>query len=80
MTSLEVEGDCEVDKSNLRTLIGYLRSLDQFGNLLLTQTIERIHVKTKYGDIDRGNYRAIKPPNLSQNCRLQQTLNRTMVD
>jgi len=37
-----------------RTLIGYLRSLDQFANLLLTQTIERIHVRDKYGDIDRG--------------------------
>ncbi|KAL5261012.1 hypothetical protein ACHWQZ_G006907 [Mnemiopsis leidyi] len=37
-----------------RTLIGYLRSLDQFANLLLTQTIERIHVRNKYGDIDRG--------------------------
>lgn len=37
-----------------RTLIGYLRSLDQFANLLLTQTVERIHVRDKYGDIDRG--------------------------
>ncbi|XP_063685216.1 U6 snRNA-associated Sm-like protein LSm1 [Bolinopsis microptera] len=37
-----------------RTLIGFLRSLDQFANLLLTQTIERIHVRDKYGDIDRG--------------------------
>lgn len=37
-----------------RTLIGYLRSLDQFANLLLTQTVERIHVKDKYGDIERG--------------------------
>ena len=40
--------------AHCRTLIGYLRSLDQFGNLLLTQTIERIHVRDKYGDIDRG--------------------------
>eukprot|EP00116_Pleurobrachia_bachei_P005168 sb/3465430/ len=37
-----------------RTLIGFLRSLDQFANLLLTQTIERIHVRDMYGDIDRG--------------------------
>ena len=37
-----------------RTLIGILRSLDQFANLLLTQTIERIHVRDMYGDIDRG--------------------------
>ena len=39
-----------------RTLIGFLRSLDQFANLLLTQTIERIHVRNMYGDIDRGGF------------------------
>jgi len=37
-----------------RTLIGYLRSVDQFANLVLHRTIERIHVGNKYGDIDRG--------------------------
>ncbi|KAH9416795.1 U6 snRNA-associated Sm-like protein LSm1 [Dermatophagoides pteronyssinus] len=37
-----------------RTLIGYLRSIDQFSNLLLHQTIERIYVNEKYGDIPRG--------------------------
>ncbi|CAH3025217.1 unnamed protein product [Porites evermanni] len=37
-----------------RTLIGYLRSIDQFANLLLQDTIERIHVGDKYGDIPRG--------------------------
>ncbi|XP_057658466.1 U6 snRNA-associated Sm-like protein LSm1 [Diorhabda carinulata] len=37
-----------------RTLIGYLRSVDQFANLVLHQTIERIHVGTEYGDIPRG--------------------------
>lgn len=37
-----------------RTLIGYLRSIDQFGNLALHQTIERIYVGSKYGDIPRG--------------------------
>ncbi|KPM02417.1 U6 snRNA-associated Sm-like protein LSm1-like protein [Sarcoptes scabiei] len=49
-----------------RTLIGYLRSIDQFcnarnllillfvANLLLHQTIERIYVDDKYGDIPRG--------------------------
>ncbi|XP_045611289.1 U6 snRNA-associated Sm-like protein LSm1 isoform X1 [Procambarus clarkii] len=37
-----------------RTLIGYLRSVDQFANLVLHRTIERIHVGTRYGDIDRG--------------------------
>jgi U6 snRNA-associated Sm-like protein LSm1 len=39
-----------------RSLIGYLRSIDQFANLLLSNTIERIHVGTKYGDIPRGIY------------------------
>merc|ERR1719282_1449987 len=37
-----------------RTLIGYLRSVDQFANLVLHQTIERIHVGQCYGDIPRG--------------------------
>ncbi|RZF47426.1 hypothetical protein LSTR_LSTR007353 [Laodelphax striatellus] len=37
-----------------RTLIGYLRSVDQFANLVLHDTIERIHVGREYGDIPRG--------------------------
>lgn len=37
-----------------RTLIGYLRSVDQFANLVLQRTIERIHVGNQYGDIPRG--------------------------
>ncbi|XP_043269205.1 U6 snRNA-associated Sm-like protein LSm1 [Venturia canescens] len=37
-----------------RTLIGYLRSVDQFANLVLHHTIERIHVGKEYGDIPRG--------------------------
>lgn len=37
-----------------RTLIGYLRSVDQYANLLLQQTVERIHVGNKFGDIPRG--------------------------
>lgn len=50
----------ELDKKLLvflrdgRTLIGYLRSIDQFANLVLHQTIERIHVGKQYGDIPRG--------------------------
>lgn len=36
-----------------RTLIGYLRSCDQFANLVLHNTIERIHVDQEYGDIPR---------------------------
>ena len=39
-----------------RTLIGYLRSVDQFANLVLHQAVERIYVGHKYGDIDRGIY------------------------
>ncbi|XP_071949032.1 U6 snRNA-associated Sm-like protein LSm1 [Antedon mediterranea] len=37
-----------------RTLIGTLRSIDQFANLVLHKTIERIHVGQEYGDIPRG--------------------------
>lgn len=37
-----------------RTLIGYLRSIDQFANLVLHRTIERIHVGQEFGDIPRG--------------------------
>jgi len=37
-----------------RTLIGILRTVDQFGNLVLHRTIERIHVGKRYGDIERG--------------------------
>ena len=37
-----------------RTLIGVLRSVDQFANLVLHQCIERIHVGSEYGDIQRG--------------------------
>uniref|UniRef100_A0A1B6DJZ1 U6 snRNA-associated Sm-like protein LSm1 n=1 Tax=Clastoptera arizonana TaxID=38151 RepID=A0A1B6DJZ1_9HEMI len=50
----------EVDKKLMvllrdgRTLIGILRSVDQFANLVLHKTIERIHVGKEYGDIERG--------------------------
>ncbi|KAM3579642.1 SM-like, degradation of cytoplasmic mRNAs and positively regulates transcription initiation [Umbelopsis sp. WA50703] len=37
-----------------RKLIGILRSFDQFANLVLQDTIERIHVGNCYGDIPRG--------------------------
>lgn len=50
----------EIDKKLLvvlrdgRTLIGILRSIDQFANLVIHKTIERIHVGKQYGDIPRG--------------------------
>nr|CAB3263558.1 U6 snRNA-associated Sm-like protein LSm1 [Phallusia mammillata] len=50
----------EIDKKQLvvlrdgRILIGYLRSVDQFANLVLQNTVERIHVDSMYGDIPRG--------------------------
>jgi len=50
----------EIDKRILvvlrdgRTLIGVLRSVDQFANLILHQAVERIHVGSNYGDIPRG--------------------------
>jgi len=37
-----------------RTLIGFLRSVDQFANLVLHKAIERIHVQNFYGDMERG--------------------------
>ncbi|KAF7635294.1 U6 snRNA-associated Sm-like protein LSm1 [Meloidogyne graminicola] len=37
-----------------KTLIGYLRTIDQFANLVLHETLERIHVDNYYGDIPRG--------------------------
>ncbi|KAI9480742.1 MAG: LSM1 protein [Benjaminiella poitrasii] len=37
-----------------RKLIGTLRSFDQFANLVLQDTIERIYVGNCYGDIPRG--------------------------
>ncbi|ORY96680.1 hypothetical protein BCR43DRAFT_474529 [Syncephalastrum racemosum] len=37
-----------------RKLIGTLRSFDQFANLVLQDTIERIYVGSCYGDIPRG--------------------------
>lgn len=52
----------EIDKKLLvvlrdgRTLIGFLRSVDQFANLLLQGTVERIYVGKEYGDIPRGVY------------------------
>lgn len=39
-----------------RTLIGYLRSIDQYANLLLSSTFERIHVGNKFGDVPKGIY------------------------
>ncbi|XP_044263141.1 U6 snRNA-associated Sm-like protein LSm1 [Tribolium madens] len=64
MNKTELEGTAhlldELDKKLMvllrdgRTLIGYLRSVDQFANLVLHRTIERIHVGKEYGDIPRG--------------------------
>ncbi|RMJ21182.1 Small nuclear ribonucleoprotein [Aspergillus sp. HF37] len=37
-----------------RKLIGVLRSWDQFGNLVLQDTIERLYVANLYADVPRG--------------------------
>ncbi|VDN60093.1 unnamed protein product [Dracunculus medinensis] len=37
-----------------KTLIGYLRTIDQFANLVLHEALERIYFEKYYGDIDRG--------------------------
>ncbi|CAK9299042.1 unnamed protein product [Gordionus sp. m RMFG-2023] len=39
-----------------RILIGFLRSVDQYANLVLQQTIERIYVGKQYGEIHKGIY------------------------
>lgn len=39
-----------------KMLIGYLRSIDQYANLLLSNTIERVCVGNKYGETERGIY------------------------
>uniref|UniRef100_A0AC34QLD9 U6 snRNA-associated Sm-like protein LSm1 n=1 Tax=Panagrolaimus sp. JU765 TaxID=591449 RepID=A0AC34QLD9_9BILA len=39
-----------------KVLVGYLRTIDQFANLVLHNTVERIHVDNHYGDIQRGIY------------------------
>jgi len=39
-----------------RKLIGVLRSWDQFANLVLQDTVERIFVRDLYADIKRGIY------------------------
>lgn len=35
-------------------LISFIRSVDQFANLVLHQTVEPIHVSKKYSDISQG--------------------------
>ena len=39
-----------------RKLIGVLRSVDQFANLVLEHTVERIFVGEQYGDVTLGLY------------------------
>ncbi|KAI6195754.1 Like-Sm ribonucleoprotein and Adenylate kinase domain containing protein [Aphelenchoides besseyi] len=39
-----------------KTLIGDLRTIDQFANLVLQNTLERIYVDKCYGDIPRGMF------------------------
>uniref|UniRef100_A0A5K3FLS3 U6 snRNA-associated Sm-like protein LSm1 n=1 Tax=Mesocestoides corti TaxID=53468 RepID=A0A5K3FLS3_MESCO len=34
--------------------IGFLRAVDQFGNIVLSEAIERVFVGTKYADINLG--------------------------
>ncbi|KAJ1975713.1 hypothetical protein H4R35_003026 [Dimargaris xerosporica] len=37
-----------------RKILGFLRSYDQYANLVLQDSVERIYVKDAYGDIQRG--------------------------
>ncbi|KAA0184215.1 U6 snRNA-associated Sm protein LSm1 [Fasciolopsis buskii] len=34
--------------------IGYLRTLDQYGNIVIHQAVERIHIGKKFCDVHRG--------------------------
>lgn len=36
------------------SFVFYFRTIDQFANLVLHETLERIHVDKYYGDIQRG--------------------------
>ncbi|KAF5398774.1 LSM1 U6 small nuclear RNA associated [Paragonimus heterotremus] len=37
-----------------RVYIGYLRIIDQFGNIVIHQAFERIHVERKFCDVPQG--------------------------
>ncbi|KAI3378691.1 hypothetical protein SNEBB_005616 [Seison nebaliae] len=37
-----------------RILVGFLRSIDQFGNIVLHRTVERIFIDKCYGDVPLG--------------------------
>ncbi|CAH8872035.1 unnamed protein product [Trichobilharzia szidati] len=37
-----------------RMFIGYLRIIDQFGNVVLHEAVERIHVEKKFCDVPQG--------------------------
>lgn len=50
----EIDKKIMVELRDGRILIGYLRSIDQFANLVLHRTVERIHVDTRYGEIPLG--------------------------
>ena len=50
----DVDKKCMVFLRDGRTLIGILRSVDQYANVALQSTVERIYVGKRYGEIERG--------------------------
>lgn len=50
----EIDKKIMVELKGGKILIGYLRSIDQFANLILHHTVERIHVDNRYGEINLG--------------------------
>jgi len=52
----EIDKKQQVSLRDGRILIGMLRSIDQFANLVLTQTYERIHVGKMWGNVPMGTY------------------------
>jgi len=52
----EIDKKQQVVLRDGRIFIGYLRSVDQFANLVLQQTVERIHVGKLYGEEQIGSF------------------------
>ncbi|KAL1238878.1 U6 snRNA-associated Sm-like protein LSm1 [Trichinella nelsoni] len=67
-----------------RNMIGYLRSVDQFANIVLEDTVERIVVNNMYSDISMGLF-IVRGENvflvgeLDQNKPMEEILTKTTI-
>lgn len=50
----ELDKKILVESTDGKIYIGYLRSFDQFGNLVLHRTVERIYDDSKFGEVPIG--------------------------